>query len=559
MGDANHIRTLRYYLRPSHEGYRNTIELPKENSVVPLRSYTIRRAIDQSAGGKLHDKNAKESWALLKDLSLYDNEIWNNPRDFAKPVKAISLPQDVPSTSDGHLIKLENQVQRLMEAHLAPKQPIQVNKITSSCEICSGPTTLSTAWKIPSKLLLNMHPRILTKREFEANFKQQQSKMTNKIDTVLKVVTDRITRALPRDTIKNPKVNVNSTSPVLSARSCPTKDPQCSTQIYSSINTITICPEQPSKLQNRDDGDVMFIELIKRNDDLHKEEPEVGENARVGELKVEYFDIFLTRRNFTYVIDFIIVEDISSIIDPRLSQVVLGRPFVETFNMTHDPPEGVVRSSYARVMVELKADVKLKDNIVVHMPKITREGHYTCVPVGPKVGFKPQKEYRPITKKPNASSSGNKKKGVEPTIEVSNSNPFNVLNSVDNDGEFGTDGETNNLVNNEATSSGSSFMNIDNDGECASNTPIGAKIDKIERKIGEGKLRLLDNDGNPLVPTGIVKSDSEVELIFDETANLRISTSGKDESDKGYDTNSLLEIYLTCFSFIIHIFFFYAQ
>ncbi|GKC21773.1 hypothetical protein Tco_1023923, partial [Tanacetum coccineum] len=26
-----------------------------------------------------------------------------------------------------------------MEAHLAPNQPIQVNKITSSCEICSGP------------------------------------------------------------------------------------------------------------------------------------------------------------------------------------------------------------------------------------------------------------------------------------------------------------------------------------------------------------------------------------------------------------------------------------
>ncbi|GJX40846.1 hypothetical protein Tco_0255836 [Tanacetum coccineum] len=38
-----------------------------------------------------------------------------------------------------------------------------------------------------------------------------------------------------------------------------------------------------------------------------------------------------------------IVEDISSIIDPRLSQVVLGRPFVEISNMTHNPPEGVVR------------------------------------------------------------------------------------------------------------------------------------------------------------------------------------------------------------------------
>ncbi|GJY75714.1 cytokinin dehydrogenase 3-like protein [Tanacetum coccineum] len=219
------------------------------------------------------------------------------------------------------------------------------------------------------------------------------------------------------------------------------------------------------------------------------------------------------------------------------------------------------RSSYARVMVKLKDDVELKDNIVVAMPKITREGHYTCnvcveyewkLPrcssckvfghVHEECTKNTGAEYRPATKKPNASSSGNKKKGVEPTIEVSNSNPFDVLNSVDNDGEFGTNERTNNLVNNEATSSGSSFMNINNDGECASNTPIVAKIDKIKLQISEGKLRLLDNDGNPLVPTGIVESDTEVELVFDETYNLRILTSGKDGSDKGYGTNSFTSI-----------------
>ncbi|GJT42792.1 hypothetical protein Tco_0951507 [Tanacetum coccineum] len=77
-------------------------------------------------------------------------------------------------------------------------------------------------------------------------------------------------------------------------------------------------------------------------------------------------------------------------------------------------------------------------------------------------------------------------------------------------------------------------------GEFASNTRIGEKINKIERQICDGKLRLLDNDGNLLVSTGIVESDSEVEVVFDETANLRISTSGKDGSDKG-GTNSLLE------------------
>ncbi|GJX98992.1 reverse transcriptase domain-containing protein [Tanacetum coccineum] len=47
--------------------------------------------------------------------------------------------------------------------------------------------------------------------------------------------------------------------------------------------------------------------------------------------------------NFTYIVDFMIVEDISSITDPRLSQVVLGKPFVEISNMTYDSLEGIVR------------------------------------------------------------------------------------------------------------------------------------------------------------------------------------------------------------------------
>ncbi|GJY45205.1 hypothetical protein Tco_0433418 [Tanacetum coccineum] len=155
------------------------------------------RTIDQSTDGKLHDKNVKESWALLKDLALYDNKSWNDPRDLTKPVKAISLPQDVPSTSDCRFIELENQVKRLMEAHLALNPLVQVNKIASSYARLS---------------------------KFEANFKQQQSEMTNKIDTFLKVINDRMTGALSSDTVKKPKLNVNLTSSVLSARSYPMKD-----------------------------------------------------------------------------------------------------------------------------------------------------------------------------------------------------------------------------------------------------------------------------------------------------------------------------------------------
>ncbi|GJU78268.1 MAK10-like protein [Tanacetum coccineum] len=110
-----------------------------------------RRTINQSAGGKLRDLNGEESWALLEDLALYDNESWNDPRDFAKPVKEITLPHDVLSTSDRRLIELKNQVQRLMEAYLALTQPTQVNKVTTSCEICSGPHDTQYCMKDPEQ------------------------------------------------------------------------------------------------------------------------------------------------------------------------------------------------------------------------------------------------------------------------------------------------------------------------------------------------------------------------------------------------------------------------
>ncbi|GJZ48282.1 putative reverse transcriptase domain-containing protein [Tanacetum coccineum] len=164
MENENPIRTHRDYSRPSHEGYRNTIELPDGNNVALLRSDTIRRTVDQSAGGKLRDKNAEESWALLEDLALYDNE----------------------------------------NARLS---------------------------------------------KFEADFKQQQGEMTNKIDTFLKAISERMTGALPNDTVKNRKLNVNSTSSVLSAHSYPTDDPQSSSHPLNSINAIKTCSKQTSKFQ----------------------------------------------------------------------------------------------------------------------------------------------------------------------------------------------------------------------------------------------------------------------------------------------------------------------
>nr|GEW83649.1 reverse transcriptase domain-containing protein [Tanacetum cinerariifolium] len=145
------------------------------------------------------------------------------------------------------------------------------------------------ASQIPSMLLSNMHSRVLTKREvsgtlsspskitmvtpitswkshqnlrglvsnfmasqdaritrFEADFKQNQSEITNKLDTLLKAFNDRMTGALSSDTVKNPNLNPNSTS---FARSYPTGDPQSSSNSFKSVNAIQTCFKSTTNIQ----------------------------------------------------------------------------------------------------------------------------------------------------------------------------------------------------------------------------------------------------------------------------------------------------------------------
>nr|GEW86819.1 hypothetical protein [Tanacetum cinerariifolium]GEX01429.1 hypothetical protein [Tanacetum cinerariifolium] len=125
---------------------------------------------------------------------------------------------------------------------------------------------------------------------------------------------------------------------------------------------------------------------------------------------------------------------------------------------------------------------------------------------------------------PTASSIGNKKKGVVPTIKVSNSNLFEVLNSVDNDVELGTNGGTTNLVNSRATSSGSSVMNVDN--SSIGTTFIIAKIKKFEELLTSGKATLIDAASNPLKKVEFpddYDSEDEVASVDDHMARSMAS------------------------------------
>ncbi|GKB88997.1 DNA-directed DNA polymerase [Tanacetum coccineum] len=128
--------------------------------------------------------------------------------------------------------------------------------------------------------------------KFEADFKQQQSEMTNKIDTVLKAITDQITGTLPSDTVKNPKLG---THPVSSAQQV--------RKLNSMLESLGLVPQSSNTkfvCSKEDDGEVMFIEIIRDDDEPHDEGPNEGEGATTKEPVEEYFDTFLTRDELTY-------------------------------------------------------------------------------------------------------------------------------------------------------------------------------------------------------------------------------------------------------------------
>ncbi|GJZ42636.1 zinc finger, CCHC-type containing protein [Tanacetum coccineum] len=171
MGDKNHICTLGDYSRPIHEGYRNTIELPVWNNMVPLQSDTIRTAklhndilmfqqhreeslseawtrfkdllqkvlhhgidrwlqiqifydhvsfhlkceIECAAGGKLYNKNPDESWEIIEKLALYNHKGRGDAKEFVKSVKAIATPQGISKTLDRRLLELEDHISFLIK------------------------------------------------------------------------------------------------------------------------------------------------------------------------------------------------------------------------------------------------------------------------------------------------------------------------------------------------------------------------------------------------------------------------------------------------------------
>ncbi|GJV70787.1 hypothetical protein Tco_1490782 [Tanacetum coccineum] len=422
MGDENPIRTLRDYSKPSHKGYRNTIKLPVGNNVVPLRSDTIRLVQNGCSfyGLRSEDPNQhlkdflkfvdspdldganRERMRLrlqnsviamdsfqgltpkvphhgidlwLQDLSLYDNESWNDLRDFTKPVKAIALPQDVPSTSDRRLIELENQVQRLMEAHLA--------------------LTQSNLEELVSHFMASQDARL---SKFEADFKQQQSEMTNKIDTVLKAITDQIARTLPSDTLERKDItDVDNLGPDRDDEEIKWLDVEGPLDLVDTSEESVyelLIKEMPKCSLNYDfkikKGDLRNLKIPFMIGHKFMANAYIDVDLPMNIISLAYYNsirkngyVYIGRNfvglgrdmhvfvgNMSYVMDFTILESIETDIDPSLSSVVFGRPFVEIACLAINSKYGLM--TFTDVIKEITFKTPYKDP---QRSELSSEGH----------------------------------------------------------------------------------------------------------------------------------------------------------------------------------------
>ncbi|GJT32420.1 hypothetical protein Tco_0922839 [Tanacetum coccineum] len=314
-----------------------------------------------------------------------------------------------------------------MEAHLALTQPTQVKKVTTSCEICSGPHDTQYFMEDPKQAFV----------EYASSCIDEEGEVHGSINVVTichEQQSDpqdgRAKENEEEEEDKPENIHFDSSTPPDTSLLFITKKVLNFNSFFESLGLVPPSSNTELICTKEEDGDVMFSEIVLKDDNSRKEEPEAGEH------EVEHFDMFPTRSeltyhkylmygpipliflqnptimeicpsnlkipcnighihvekayidpnsplnimtqmmyywimrrkldlgensnggvsnftgnikgvhvfigNFTYIVDFMIVENISSIIDPRLSQVVLGRSFVEISNMTYDPPEGVV-------------------------------------------------------------------------------------------------------------------------------------------------------------------------------------------------------------------------
>ncbi|GJW46861.1 hypothetical protein Tco_0078507 [Tanacetum coccineum] len=217
-----------YYLIPctilSTEKDRKT---PQCYPDVPTTSWRIFiRSIDLFQGLTPKSPSSWHRPLALNDLAIYDNESWNDPRDFAKPVKAITLPQDV--------------------------------LITTLCKICSGPYDTQYCMEDPEQAFVNYASSCTDEAGDKCSINAIMINPKQQGDS-----HNDITKENEEEEKDSPKnTHFDSSTP---------PDPSISfiiekffkfNSLFKSLRLVPPSPNAELVCTKEEDGDVMFIDII---------------------------------------------------------------------------------------------------------------------------------------------------------------------------------------------------------------------------------------------------------------------------------------------------------
>ncbi|GKB65344.1 retrotransposon ORF1 [Tanacetum coccineum] len=333
MGDENPIRSLRDYSKPSHEGYKNTIELLIGNNVDFLK---LVDSLDLDGENRERTRMRLFQFSLryqagnwLERIPAGSISIWENLTtrllaQFFPPRRTAKLRNDILIGPHDTQTCMENPEQAFVEYASSRTNEAGVPRSPNTQFICSKEDDGEVMF---IEIVRDNEPRCDDPHEVEgATTEEPVVEYFNTFPTKDELTYHRylMSGPIPLIFLRNPIIT----------EGCPHNLKIPCNIGHVHIKKAYIDLDSPLNIMTR----MMYNWIIRR-----KLNPREDANGGISNFTRRIKGMHVFVGNFTYVIDFMIIEDISSILDPRLSQVVLGKPFIEISNMTHDPHEGAVR------------------------------------------------------------------------------------------------------------------------------------------------------------------------------------------------------------------------
>ncbi|GJY58195.1 hypothetical protein Tco_0458087 [Tanacetum coccineum] len=224
-----------------------------------------------------------------------------------------------------------------METHLALTQPTQVNKITTSCEICNGPYDTQYCMEDPEQAFVEY----ASSRTDEAGDVEEPLDL---VDTSEESVYESLIKEMPICSL-NYDFTIKKGDPRNLKIPCMIG--------YKFTTNAYIDVDLPMNIMS-------LAYYIRKNGYEYRGRKFIG----LGR------DMHVFVVNMSYVIDFTILENIETNIDPSLSHMIFGRPFIEIACLAINRKHGLMTFMNGTKEITFKTSYKDPERC-----ELSSEGH----------------------------------------------------------------------------------------------------------------------------------------------------------------------------------------